>query len=122
MRQGRPRPQALRNYDRANSVVAQKMRAILLADARKSKPGISEQAALSTYDRWLETTQNKMNHDIQSGDPKQFLQQCDYIANPDGRARYHVTKMWNLMLVGLPAEEFPDEVKAILDWGAKERP
>jgi hypothetical protein len=37
-------------------------------------------AALSTYDRWLETTQNKINHDIQTGDPKQFLQQCDYAA------------------------------------------
>lgn len=114
--------EALRNYDRANSALAQKMRAILLADARKSQPGISEQAVLSTYDRWLETSQNKINHDVQSGDPKQFQEQCDYIANPDGRARRHVTRKWELMLLGLPAEEFPEEVKAILNWGAKERP
>lgn len=108
--------EALRNYDRAISALMQKMRSILVADARQSQPGISEQEVLSRYDRWFETTQNKINHDIQSGDPKQFQQQCDYIANPDGRARYHVSKSWELTLLGLPAEQFPQEVKAILNW------
>jgi hypothetical protein len=113
--------EALRSYDRANSTLLQKVRAILVADARKSHLGISEQAVLSTFDRWLNSDQNKINHDIQSGDPEQFRQQCDYIANPEGRARYHVTKQWDLMLVGLPADQYPAEAKVILAWGTKEQ-
>lgn len=77
------------------------------------------QAVLSVYDRFLEADQNKINHDIQFGDPQQFRQQCDYIANPERRARYQVSKQWDLMLVGLPADEFPAEVKAILGWVGK---
>jgi hypothetical protein len=112
--------EARKSYDQATSALAQRVRAILMADARKSRPGISEQEVLSTFDRWLETTQNKINHDIQSGDPVQFRQQCDYIARPEGRARYHVSRQWDLTLVGLPAEQYPDEVKAVLSWDGKE--
>jgi len=114
--------EALRNYDRANSALMQKVRAILVADARKSKPGLTEQTVLSTYDRFLGSDQDKINQAIQFGDPEQFRQQCDYIANPERRARHHVTRQWDLMLVGLPADQYPAEVKAIMGSDAKERP
>lgn len=107
---------ARRSYDRGTKVLAERVRLVITADQRRSQPGISDAAALAGLDQWIESVQNKTNHAMQSAQPGQFREQCDFIANPAGRARYGVTRKRELGLIGLPTDEYPEHIKAIQQW------
>lgn len=111
--------QILKDFEQQTRGYREKIEAIARLEVRKGSPvadAAAVNAATTAAVKKMHDDQDRMNMKLSEYDAKGSLQKCDYVANPESRAKYGASNEWKNMLINPIEDAMPDEAAVLRDW------